>query len=90
MIYRRIISSLKRKRQTRHQLHEDYRALSHLSDHMMKDIGLRWEEGEIVSITPVPITRKAHENAEAAASDAITGGVHDDPGICRHCGAKLA
>lgn len=90
MIYRRIVSALKRKRQMRRRFCEDYRALSHLSDYMMKDIGLRWEQGEIVSMTPAPIAQKTQENAEATDSNATAGVPDNDRGICRRCGAKLA
>ena len=70
---------------------QDWRALSHLNAHMLRDIGLRAEQGTIVPVSteikcgapPAPATADTRKASVAEAPEAA-------PRVCRYCGETLA
>ncbi|MCH4811772.1 hypothetical protein [Vreelandella neptunia] len=74
-IIRKLLSVLKRHH-TQRRLYENPR----LHDaHLLKDIGLRWEQGQLVSIHGVEEPNQRHQ-AE----------IRDTYEKCPHCGSSLA
>ena len=76
-ITRKLLSAL-RHRHTQSRLYENPR----LHDpHILKDIGLRWEQGQLVSIHGVNEPSSLTQRHQADTRDA-----HE---TCPHCGSRL-
>ncbi|MFB9867010.1 hypothetical protein [Vreelandella sulfidaeris] len=77
MITRKLLKALKYSRVQR-RLYEDPR----LHDsHLLNDIGLRWEQGQLVSIQGVEEPGQRHQRHQAETRDAYE--------TCPHCGSRL-
>lgn len=64
---------------TQRRLYEDPR----LHDpHLLKDIGLRWEQGQLVSIHGIEEACQRNQRHQAETLDAYE--------TCPHCGSRLA
>lgn len=78
IISRKLLNALKRHHAQR-RLFEDPR----LHDpHLLKDIGLRWEQGQLASIHGVNEVNKRAQRHQAETRDAYE--------TCPHCGSSLA
>ncbi|TVP48195.1 MAG: hypothetical protein EA345_09540 [Halomonas sp.] len=76
-ITRKVLNALKHRR-TQQRLHAELR----LHDpRLLKDIGLRWEQGQLVSIHGVDEQNKRTQRHQAETRDA-----HE---TCPHCGSRL-
>ncbi|BBI49134.1 hypothetical protein HORIV_15550 [Vreelandella olivaria] len=77
---RKLLSALKRSR-TQRRFYEDPRFHD---PHLLKDIGLRWEQGQLVSIHGVeePAPSQRNQRLQAETRDAYEK--------CPHCGSSLA
>ncbi|WP_106419926.1 DUF1127 domain-containing protein [Salinicola tamaricis] len=86
-----LINALKARLALARRRRQDWRALSHLNAHMLRDIGLRAEQGTIVPVSteikcdapPAPTTADTPRASAAEAPEAV-------PRVCRYCGETLA
>lgn len=74
---RKLLNALKHSR-TQHRLYENPRFHD---PHLLKDIGLRWEQGQLVSIHGVEETDRRNQRHQAETRDA-----HE---TCPYCGSRL-
>lgn len=77
-ITRKLLNALKHSR-TQRRLYEDPRFHD---PHLLKDIGLRWEQGQLVSIHGVEESSQRNQRHQAETRDAYEK--------CPHCGSSLA
>lgn len=75
---RKLLNALKHSR-TQQRLYEDPRFHD---PHLLKDIGLRWEQGQLVSIHGVEEPSQRNQRLQAETRDAYEK--------CPHCGSSLA
>lgn len=76
-ITRKLLHAVKRYR-TQRRLYEDPRLHN---SHQLKDIGLRWEQGQLVSIHGVEELSQLNQRHQAETRDAYE--------TCPHCGSSL-
>lgn len=76
-ITRKLLNVIKHSR-TQRRLYEDLRFHD---PHLLKDIGLRWEQGQLVSIHGVEEPSQRHQRHKAEIRDA-----HE---TCPYCGSQL-
>ncbi|KFF49938.1 hypothetical protein GY26_05080 [Gammaproteobacteria bacterium MFB021] len=91
MTLKTLIDALKARLALARRRRQDWRALSHLDAHMLRDLGLRAEQGTIVPIATEP-TQAAMpapaitDSQKTAAAEAPQKAIR----VCRYCGETLA
>ncbi|WP_353979192.1 DUF1127 domain-containing protein [Salinicola endophyticus] len=91
MTLKTLIDALKARLALARRRRHDWRALSHLDAHMLRDLGLRAEQGTIVPIAtdltqsavPAPAAADRQKTAAAEAPQKVVR-------VCRYCGETLA
>ncbi|QJQ96188.1 MULTISPECIES: hypothetical protein [Halomonadaceae] len=77
----RLIKRLLRGIRTRHTTRQHYNALREYDPRMLKDVGLRWERGNLVAINP--------ERELPVAAGAEAAAMKKRPDACPSCGVRL-
>ncbi|GGX96545.1 hypothetical protein GCM10007160_25200 [Litchfieldella qijiaojingensis] len=68
--------------------HRSHQAVAHLDDHLLRDIGLRREQGMIVPFHPE--SGSLEETLASAQPETEKQGLSGEVQCCPHCGASLA